>query len=182
VTPTHAAFLRGVNVGGRRKTSSADLRSCLESIGLTEAQTLRTSGNVVFDGGGEPAAKLTDRVEAALLESFGFEVPIFLRTGKQVLAIAAHQPFPAAEVERSEGKLQVALLSKLPPADVRDEVLAVATDEDRLAFGERELYWLPNGRMSDSGLNLRAVEKLTDAWTMRTQATIELLAAKFFGA
>jgi hypothetical protein len=36
--------------------------------------------------------------------------------------------------------------------------------------------------MTDSGLNLRAVEKLTDAWTMRTKATIELLAAKFFGA
>jgi hypothetical protein len=58
----------------------------------------------------------------------------------------------------------------------------MATDADRLVFEDCELYWLPNGRMTDSGLNLRAVEKLTDAWTMRTKATIELLAAKFFAA
>ena len=37
---------------------------------------------------------------------------MFLRTAKQVRAIAAHQPFPAKTVERSEGKLQVALLAE----------------------------------------------------------------------
>jgi hypothetical protein len=36
--------------------------------------------------------------------------------------------------------------------------------------------------MRESGLNLRAIEQLTDPWTMRTNATLELLAAKFFGA
>jgi hypothetical protein len=36
--------------------------------------------------------------------------------------------------------------------------------------------------MRDASLDLRAVEKLTDAWTMRTKATLELLAARFFGA
>jgi uncharacterized protein (DUF1697 family) len=182
VTPSHAAFLRGVNLAGQRKTGSAELRSCLEGIGLDEVQTFRTSGNLVLGAGREPQAKLTRRLEAALRESFGFDIKVFLRTAKQVQAIAAHEPFPADDVERSEGKLQVALLAKKPAANVRDEVLGLATDEDRLAFGERELYWLPSGRMRDAGLNLRAVEKLTDEWTMRTKATIELLAAKFFGA
>jgi uncharacterized protein (DUF1697 family) len=182
VTPSHAAFLRGVNLAGKRKTGSAELRSCLEGIGLDEVQTFRTSGNVVFDAGREAEAKLARRLEAALRDSFGFEIKVFLRTAKQVRAIAAHQPFPAKAVERSEGKLQVALLAKAPATAARDAVLGLATDEDRLEFGGRELYWLPNGRMTDSGLNLRAVEKLTDAWTMRTKATIELLAAKFFSA
>jgi hypothetical protein len=36
--------------------------------------------------------------------------------------------------------------------------------------------------MRDAGLDLRAVEQLTDAWTMRTMATLELVASKFFGA
>ena len=31
----------------------------------------------------------------------------------------------------------------------------MATDADRLVFGDSELYWLPNGRMTDSGLNLK---------------------------
>ena len=182
MTPTHAAFLRGVNLGGKRKTGSAELRSCLEGIGLEEVGTFRTSGNVVLAAGREPGAKLTARLEGALRDSFGFEVKVFLRTAQQVRAIAAHEPFPAKAVARSEGKLQVALLEKKPSAAVRKRVLALATDEDRLAFGARELYWLPSGRMRDAGLNLRAVESLTDAWTMRTKWTIELLGAKFFHA
>jgi uncharacterized protein (DUF1697 family) len=182
VTPSHAAFLRGVNLAGQRKTGSAELRSCLEGIGLDEVQTFRTSGNVVFDAGREAEAKLARRLEAALRDSFGFEIKVFLRTAKQVRAITTHRPFPAKAVERSEGKLQVALLAKSPTAAARDEVLGMATAEDRLAFGDLELYWLPSGRMSDAGLKLRAVERLTDAWTMRTKATIDLLAAKFFSA
>jgi uncharacterized protein (DUF1697 family) len=182
MTPTHAAFLRGVNLGAQRKTGSAELRACFEGIGLEEVDTFRTSGNVVLGAGREPAAKLTKRLEAALHDSFGFEVKVFLRSGTQVRAIAEHQPFPAKAVERSEGKLQVALLHKKPSAAVRAKILALATDEDRLAFEDRELYWLPSGRMRDAGLDLRAVEKLTDAWTMRTKATIELVATRFFSA
>jgi uncharacterized protein (DUF1697 family) len=179
---SHAAFLRGVNLGRQRKTSSADLRACFEAIGFGDVQTFRTSGNVVLDAGREPAKRLTARLEAALLDSFGFEVQVFVRTAKELRAIAAQRPFPAAAVERSEGKLQVALLQKAPSASARKQVLALGTDEDRLAFEGRELYWLPSGRMRESGLNLRTVEGLTDPWTMRTKATLELLAAKFFGA
>jgi uncharacterized protein (DUF1697 family) len=182
VRPTHAAFLRGVNLGGKRKTGSAELRACLEGIGLEAVQTFRTSGNVVVGAGREPAAELRARMETALEDSFGFEVVVFLRTAKELLAIAASQPFPAKTVEASEGKLQVALLADKPSAAVRKRVLGHATDEDRLDFGPRELYWLPSGRMRDSGLDLRTVEKLTDPWTMRTKSTLELLAAKFFRA
>jgi uncharacterized protein (DUF1697 family) len=179
---SHAAFLRGVNLGRQRKTSSADLRACFEAIGFSDVQTFRTSGNVVLDAGREPVKRLTARLEEALLDSFGFDVQVFVRTAKEVRAIADHQPFPAAAVKRSEGKLQVALLGAAPSASVRTRVLEMATDDDRLAFDGRELYWLPSGRMRESGLNLRAIEQLTDAWTMRTKATLELLAAKFFGA
>ncbi len=86
----------------------------------------------------------------------------------------------ATEIEASEGKLQVMLLAELPAAADREAVLAHATDADRLAFGERELYWLPNGPMSRSDLDLRAIEKRLGAVTTRTARTIERLAAKFF--
>jgi len=179
MTPTHAAFLRGVNLGSTRKTSSAELRACFEALGFEDVATFRTSGNVVFGANRAPAAK---RLEDALHESFGFEVKVFLRSAAQLRKIAAHDPFPAAAVKKSEGKLQVALLSKKPSAAKQKQVLAHATDADRLAFGASELYWLPSGRMREAGLDLRAVEQLTDAWTMRTKATLELVASKFFGA
>jgi uncharacterized protein (DUF1697 family) len=177
---SHAAFLRGVNLGAKRKTGSAELRSCFEAIGLDDVQTFRTSGNVVFDAPRESKAKLSKRIEKALEEAFGFDVVVFLRTADQVRAIASHAPFPAKLVDASEGKLQVAMLAREPPPATRKQILDFATDGDRLAFGDIELYWLPSGLMRDAELNLKAVEKLTGPWTMRTKGTLELLAARFF--
>jgi uncharacterized protein (DUF1697 family) len=58
--------------------------------------------------------------------------------------------------------------------------LAEASDEDRLAIGGRELYWLPSGRMSDSELDLKLLEAVLGPWTMRTLGTIEQIVAKHF--
>jgi uncharacterized protein (DUF1697 family) len=176
----YAALLRGVNLGGQRKTGSAELRSCFESIGLDEVQTFRTSGNVVFETGRESRAKLAQRIEKALADSFGFDVVVFLRSAAEVRAIAEHRPFPARLVGGSKGKLQVALLPSKPPAGARRQALELATDADRLALDGRELYWLPSGGTRDSGLNLKALEKLVGPWTMRTKGTLELLADKHF--
>jgi len=177
---SYAAFLRGINLGPTRKISSAELRSTLEGIGFDEVATFRNSGNVVFDAGGGSPAKLGALIEAALEESTGFEVGVFLRDADEVRAIAAHRPFEPALVEGSAGKLQVALLAGQPEDTDREAVLGMATDEDRLAFGERELYWLPSGGMRDAALSFSEVEKRLGSTTMRTKGTIEQLAAKYF--
>jgi uncharacterized protein (DUF1697 family) len=178
----HAAFLRGINVGRAHRVGSDDLRACFEKIGLGDVATFRTSGNVVFDAPGEPAKKLAARIEAALEDALGYEVAVFLRTGSEIRAIADHRPFEPAAVEASDGKLQVMLLSAEPAAATGDQVLALATDEDRLAIRERELYWLPSGGISDSALDLAAIARLLGPTTTRTKGTIELLAAKYFAA
>ena len=105
---------------------------------------------------------------------------IFLRTDGEIRAIAELQPFEHRLVEGSKGKLQVALLAAKPGAKLRKEVLGLATADDRLAFGERELYWLPSGFMRDSTLDMKAIHKALGTTTMRTKGTIELLAAKYF--
>jgi uncharacterized protein (DUF1697 family) len=178
--PRFAAFLRGVNLGSRRRVSSAELRACFEGLGFEYVQTFRTSGNVVFDAGRAARERLTAEVEMGLAESLGYEVVVFLRPGPELQAIAEHRPFPAKVVEASKGKLQVSLLSGKPAAAARKRVLALATDADRLAFGERELYWLPSGGTRESALDGKAIERLLGPSTMRTKGTIELLAEKFF--
>jgi uncharacterized protein (DUF1697 family) len=180
--PRYAAFLRGLNLGPRRRASSADLRSLFEGIGLSDVATFRTSGNVVFEAGRESPAKLAGRIETRLAEALGFDVTVFLRSAGEVRAIAEHQPFDRRLEGASAGKLQVALLLRKPATTMRDEVLALATDEDRLAFGDRELYWLPSGGTRDSGLNFKSIEALVGPTTMRTKGTIEALAAKHFAA
>lgn len=178
--PRHAAFLRGINLGRNRRISGAELRSQFEALGFQGVATFRTSGNVVFESGREAPAKLAERVERRLAESLGYEVAIFIRTASRLREIASHEPFPPAMVSASKGKLQVMLLPAKPDTRTWNEVLASSTEEDRLAFGDRELYWLPSGLMRDSALDLGSIEKLLGPTTMRTKGTIELLAAKYF--
>jgi uncharacterized protein (DUF1697 family) len=178
--PTHAAFLRGVNLGSKRRVSNADLREILEGLGFDEVAPFRSSGNVVFAAGRESRAKLTGRIEAGLAEALGFDVIVFLRTASELKAIAAHEPFPARSVEGSKGKLQVSLLAEPPTAAKRERALAMAGDDDLLAFGGRELYWLPSGGMMESGIDVDALDELVGPMTRRTMGTIEEMASKFF--
>lgn len=177
--PTHAAFLRGMNLGKRRITND-ELCSHFEALGFGDVAAFLASGNVVFTADEADPATLARRIEDGLRTALDYPVPTFLRTAGEVHVIAAHEPFPAGTVESSEGKLQVALLAAAPSRADRDAALALATDEDRLAVSARELYWLPAGPMSQSALDLRAIEKRLGAMTIRTARTIERLAAKYF--
>jgi uncharacterized protein (DUF1697 family) len=174
----YVAFLRGMNLGGRR-IKNEDLRRHFEEMGLEEVATFRASGNVIFSTAKREAEeKLAGRLEAELDERLGYDVPVFLRSAKEIEAIAAQEPFDEKAVARSKGKLQVSLLKKKPSAAARKKVLAMASDEDLLAVEGRELYWLPSGGLLESDLNLKAIEKLLGADTRRTMGTIEQIALK----
>jgi len=176
----YAAFLRGMNLGGRR-IKNDELRLPFEALGFDDVATFRASGNVVFGADEGDADELTTKIEATLAEELGYAVPVFLRSADELLAIAVHDPFKPGQVEASAGKLQVALLPVKPTAKARKEALALASDEDRLAIRGRELFWLPSGGISDSALDLKTIESLLGPWTMRTMGTVEQIAAKHFG-
>ena len=176
---THAAFLRAVNLGATRKAPSAKLVEIFESLGFEDVATFRTSGNVVFGGSGS-TAQLTGRIQRALAKGLGFEVPVFLRTAKQLKAIAKQRPFPPKAVEASKGKLQVALLLRKPAGRGVREIEALATDDDLLSVKGTELYWLPAAGTQQSPLDLKAIDTALGLSTLRTQGTIEQLAAKYF--
>jgi uncharacterized protein (DUF1697 family) len=178
----HAAFLRGVNLGSQRRVGAAQLRSLFEEIGFGDVATFRTSGNVAFDASRASQAKLRERIERALAASLGWEVTVFLRSAAELRAIADHRPFDPELVAAAKGKLQVSLLAAKPSAKSWERALALATDEDLLAGGARELYWLPSGGTRDSKLDSKAIEGLLGPATMRTKGTIEQFAAKYFAA
>src|SRR6476469_5768259 len=96
----YVAFLRGMNLGGRR-IKNDELRRHFEEMGFEEVATFRASGNVVFsDPGRETESKLARRVEAELDERLGYDVPVFLRSAEEVSAIAALEPFDRKRVEK----------------------------------------------------------------------------------
>jgi uncharacterized protein (DUF1697 family) len=175
----YVAFLRGMNLGGRR-IKNEELRRHFEEMGFEEVATFRASGNVIFSASGsETESKLAARVEKELDARLGYDVPVFLRSIEEVAAIAAQQPFAPKQVKSSKGKLQVSLLKKKPSAAAKKKALALATDDDQLAIEGRELYWLPSAGISESDLDLKALDRALGPGTIRTMGTIEQLSSKY---
>jgi uncharacterized protein (DUF1697 family) len=175
--PGYAAFLRGINVGGRKATSQ-QLRSCFEQLGYEDVATFRASGNVVFSA---PRRADAARIERGLEQSLGYAVAVFLRTAPEIEAIAAYQPFEARRVQASKGKLQVALLPRKPNVKATRQLLARQGDGDLFAVHGRELYWLPSGGLMESAVGMNGVTAVLGPNTVRTKGTIEQMASKYFG-
>ena len=168
----YAAFLRAVNLGKNRRVTNDTLKKLFEEAGADEVATFRTSGNVVFESSRDMARALEKHLEKAL----GHEMVIFLRSAKELDEIAAATPFPAKDVKRSKGKLQVVLFEKKPTAAVKKKALALGTDQDRLAFGKRELFWLPSGGYMEAELDRKTLDELLGPSTVRTKGTVDQLA------
>ena len=83
--PTFIALIRGINVGGHKKLSMADLKSICESLGFTNVRTLLNSGNVVFEAKKKSDAKnLQDAIEPRVI----------FRTPEELEQALARNPFP----------------------------------------------------------------------------------------
>jgi uncharacterized protein (DUF1697 family) len=175
----YVAFLRGINLGNRR-VKGPELIAHFEAIGLEDVATFRASGNVVLvDPAGEAEAKLQARIEAGLDERLGYDVAVFLRSAKEVTAIGAREPFPDAAIERSKGKPQVDLLARKPSDKAAKEALALAGPDDLMVVDGRELHWLPGVGLSETEVDMKALDAALGKGTMRTAGTIEAIAAKY---
>lgn len=176
--PSHVAFLRAVNLGGHRSAPRAELRGALEAAGFSQVDTFRASGNVVLTArGGE--RRIGQAIEETLAGRLGFSVVVYLRSARELRRLIDHaagmRPAPAPG-----GKLQVAFLRASPSAPEREEVLRRSTDDDLLAFSDREMLWLRRQPAGRSALNLRALEKLIGPWTMRTMDTVTQIVVRYF--
>ncbi|TNE84639.1 MAG: DUF1697 domain-containing protein [Deltaproteobacteria bacterium] len=169
----HFAFLRSMNVGGRRVTND-ELVALVAGLGLAEVAAYQAAGNLTFVGDTSEQA-LCD----ALSEGLGYAVPVMMRTADELAAIAGARPFTEAEHAASQGKVQVSLLAAHPPDDAVAEVLAMQTEEDRLRIDGQQLYWLPKGGMSSAELDVLRIEKLLGMQTRRTQGTLQRFLRKY---
>jgi uncharacterized protein (DUF1697 family) len=177
----YVAFLRGMNLGNRR-IKNPELVKHFEAMGLEDVATFRASGNVIFlDPADETESKLQKRLERELDERLGYDVAVFLRSAKEVAAIATREPFPAKAIKASKGKPQVVLLGRKPSAKAKKAVEALCPEGDLMVVEDRELHWLPTVGLSETEVDTKALDKALGKGTTRTAGTIEQIAAKYCG-
>lgn len=116
--PTFVSLLRGINVGGHKKIKMADLRGLYADLGMRQVRTLLQSGNVVFETETTDLEQLKQRLECGILERFGFDAQVILRSREAFIATLARHAFTAAQLERSNHALIVFLSALADPAAV----------------------------------------------------------------
>lgn len=167
----YVALLRAVNVGGTGKLPMTTLVKMCEAAGFEEARTYIASGNVVFQ------SRLKERKIKALLEErlasyAGKPVGVLIRTGEEMAAVLAANPFAKAPTNRT-----VAIfLDEAAPARALDDVRGKRAE--RLALGTREIYVLYDEGMGTSKLVIPAAR----TGTARNMNTIGKLAAMAAGS
>src|SRR5579864_7011350 len=96
----YAALLRAVNVGGTGKLPMSELRAMCESVGFSNVRTYIASGNVVFESK-LPEGSVKAKLERCLEKYAGKPVGVLVRTGAELAAVLAGNPFRSAAPNRT---------------------------------------------------------------------------------
>lgn len=126
---TYIALLRGINVSGQKKIKMVDLKAVLEMQGFAQVQTYIQSGNIVLKTEEENYAAVATRIQKAIGDGFGFEVPVLVLGKDDMVHILNKNPF-ASEEEKS---LYFVLLKQ--PAQ-QDRIMAF----NQLKFENEDFY------------------------------------------
>jgi len=175
--PQYIAFLRAINVGGRRLKMDV-LRDIFIGInGLSQIETFIASGNVIFDSDTDPQI-LEPQIETVLNDKLGYIVETFIRTFEDLRHITQNIPF--SDYNPDADSLYIGFLRDAPSDEAQAKLAMLQSDIDLLQVNKRELYWLCRKSISESKLSGNKIEKtLSMPTTLRDISTIHKLLAKY---
>jgi uncharacterized protein (DUF1697 family) len=166
-------MLRGINIGPARRVPMADLRALFADAGYEDVRTYVQSGNVVLESTAKPA-ELERETAALISERFGFDVPVVVRTSRQLAAVV--KPNPLGDVADNPKRYQVSFLAAKPGAAVVKKLEELAADAERVACHGREVYaWHPEGVARSKLWNALAGKGLGVTATARNWTTVTTL-------
>jgi len=145
----YVALLRAVNVGGTAKLPMTELKAIGEACGFAEVRTFIASGNLLFKSE-DGEATVRSAIEVKVEIFFGRPVQVFVRTGAEMAAVVAANPF----ADRPGNRTIAYFMAAPPIADLIEQTKGIADEE--IALGTRELYIAYGEDMGRSKLRLPA--------------------------
>jgi uncharacterized protein (DUF1697 family) len=134
------------------------LRELCNGLGCQNVETYLQSGNIVFQTTAENPVAVSKSISGAILESFGFDVPVIVRTLKEIGSVIANNPF-LKEKKIDSSKLHVTFLSETPQKSSLKKLETLATSPDRFYLASHEIYlYCPVG-YGRTKLSNNAIEK-----------------------
>lgn len=143
---TYISFLRGVNMTGHNSIKMTDLAALYRDLGFIAPETFIQSGNVVFST--DTGMKLPDvalRIETGISETFGYNVPVMVRTISSMRKILTSNPF-LREENFDPAKMAVMFLHDDLTQSQVEKVADIDYPPDKFKIIGNEIYtFCPNG-------------------------------------
>ncbi|PLP61089.1 hypothetical protein CYK37_01990 [Mesorhizobium loti] len=132
------ALFSGINVGGNRIVKMAELRAFFEELGFTDVASYVQSGNVVFCSAKGDATTLTQMLEQAFQQRWGFHSRIMVRDAAWFAQLVAGNPYP--EVVEDPTKLHAMALEREPSSEEAGRLAEKCTGPERFEVKGDVLY------------------------------------------
>jgi uncharacterized protein (DUF1697 family) len=129
----------------------ARARAAMAELGYADVASYANSGNLLFTATGR-ASEHERRIRAALENRFGFELTTFVRTARQVSALASARPF--GDVRAGHTHFALLTLTRLT-APQRAAVEALSNEHDEVVVVGRDVHWLIRSRSPETTLGPR---------------------------
>lgn len=166
----YAAFLRGINVGGRTSIKMEKLREVFAALGFENVKTYIQSGNVVFETAETDDNKLAARIEEAVEREF-FKTNVMVRSIDEIKDVVENNPFAGEEI--NEKLFHLVFLSEKLSDEKAALLLSNNCENEQFAVRNREVYCLLRDGVADSLLGKKYIDnKLKTPATARNWRTI----------
>ncbi len=140
---THAAFLRGINVGRNKRIAMADLRSLAAELGFTDVRTHLASGNLLLTST-DAEQDLVSALEDGISGRFDLDVRVVVRSRDELARVVASNPL--ADVVTDPARHLVTFLSHAPADDAVAKLREADIGDEQFAVVGRDVHvWLPIG-------------------------------------
>ncbi len=174
---TYVALLRGINVGGHRQVTMADLRELLTQLGLADPRSLLQSGNLVFRADATTGAQLEHLLEVGIEKRLGLQTDFFVRSAEEWKAVVARNPF-RREAEHDPSHLVVMFLKDAPLVGGVEALQAAISGPEIVRAEATQAYIVYPSGIGRSRLTNALIErKLGRRGTARNWNTVLKLAA-----
>ena len=144
--PVYVAFLRGINVGGRKLIRMKDICQKLESDEIRNVSSHRASGNILFESEEKPN-HIVEKIEKELHYMTDWDIAVFLRDYSEIKEIVESEPFKGRE--SSTAKSFVTLISHETPPDIVLPMKSLHADVEVFQIKNRNVFsqaYLRKGR------------------------------------
>ncbi len=169
--PKYIALLRGINVGGHKRIIMKDLVTLFSNHGLTDVSTYIQSGNIFFNVD-EKQIDLPQLIHNIIQEAYGYDVPVIIRSRKEISKIFKNNPYPTSE-QNDLARCHITFLSENPSEEKINRLNEYALENEHFTLMDKDIYLQTEGSYSQSKMTNKLFEsKLKVRATTRNWKTM----------